>query len=266
MEEEISTEVAAVEETQVEPAEEVSEEPVVEKIPEVVEKPPEPRRQTAQERIDEITKARREAEREREYWKRVALEKETTTPEPKVEAPLVPPRPTLDQYDTTTEYEDALFDWNDKRKEIVSRAEKQKVQYEEALNTFQQRAEAVRKEYDDFDEVVEAPVFSTVMRTALLHSDNGPLVAYHLGRPENKALADKIRSMPTEMQPYELGKLESQLLLAKQNKKVSAAPPPIKPVGMGGSPAIDESTMSDDEWFKLERQRTKDKLKQKYGG
>ena len=115
--------------------------------------------------------------------------------------------------------------------------------------------------------MIEAPVFSPVMRAALLKSENGPEVAYFLGLPENRDTAEKIRSLPIEMQPYELGKLATKLELAKQTKKVPSAPPPIKPVGMtGGGTGVDPSKMTTEEWMEWDKQKRLEKLKQRYGG
>lgn len=252
MEEEkaVSTEVAeeAVEQPEVkEPAEEV-------KAEEVVEKP----KKTAKERIDELTRKRRDAEREAEYWRKKALE---TTPPPKVEAPA-PARPKLEQFETTEAYEDALLAWNDKRKEIETQTEKQKREEAEVFQTFQERAKKVREEFDDFDEVVEQPIFSQHMREALLYSENGPSVAYHLGT--NPGEAARIRNLPPTLQLLELGKLETKLLLAKQTKKVTSAPAPPTPVGMaGGAKEKDPSEMSITEWMEWDRKQSLEKAKLK---
>ncbi len=260
---EVPAEVAEVQEEA--PAEEAIDETVAEAPAEVT--PPPPRKKTAQERIDEITRARREAEREREFWKNEALKgREEKPPEPSRPS-LGPSRPTLDQFETTVAYEDALLNWHERKKEVETQVTRQQVAHDESLRTFNQRSRKLREENEDFDEVIEAPVFSPVMRLALLNSENGPAVAYHLGRPENRDEADRIRRLPIEMQPYELGKLETKLLLIKQTKKVSGAPPPIKPVGMaGGSPEVDTSKMTTAEWMEWDKQRTMEKLKGKYGG
>ena len=265
------TPAEVAEEIQVEtPAEEVlpkTDELVVEEPSGETEIIPEPRKQSAQARIDEITRARREEEREKEYWKKIALGKkqeempaETTQPT----SPSIPPRPTLDTFDTTEEYEDALLTWHENKKEIVSRAARQQESHEEALRSFNERSKKMRDEYEDFDEIIEAPVFSPVMRAALLHSENGPAVAYYLGLPENRILAEKIRRLPIEVQPYELGKLETQLLIAKKTKKVPGAPTPITPVGMAGGGEKDLSEIKDEaEWFARYREQKLKKLQSK---
>jgi len=268
MEEEqaVSTEVA--EETGAEaPAEETTEqEQTAEATEEAI---PQPKKKTAQERISEITKARREAEREAEHWRQIALARERgeQPPEPPRQTPSIyPPRPTLDQFETTVAYEDALFAWNDNKRAIEARVVRQKQEADTALMDFNRRAEKLRAEHEDFDEVVEAEVFSPVMRQALLRTESGPELAYHLGLPENRAEADRIRSLPLELQPYELGKLETRIQLAKQTRKVPGAPAPIKPVGMTGGAGKDPSKMSTAEWMAWDKQRTLDKLKAKQGG
>jgi hypothetical protein len=231
------------------------------------EPPPAPKKKTAQERIDEITRARREAEREREYWKQVALTKERETkPEPPQMPSIFPPRPALEQFETTAQYEDALLTWHENKKTTMARVVQQREEADTALTSFNERADKLRAEHEDFDAVIETPVFSPVMRNTLLRSENGPEVAYYLGLPQNKPDADRIRSLPLEMQAYELGKLETKLQLAKQTKKVPSAPAPIKPVGMTGAPEKDPSKMSTEEWMKWDRERTIAKIKAKYGG
>jgi len=91
-------------------------------------------------------------------------------------------------------------------------------------------------------------------------------VSYYLGRPENRAITDRIRSLSPQEQVYELGKLEAQLIIAQKTKKTTTAPEPIKPVGITGKMDVDESKLSDDEWFALEEKRRLEKLKKKYGG
>jgi hypothetical protein len=259
-----------MEETQVVPTEEVAQvveetkeetktEEVVETKAEEVVEPPKPKK-SAQERIDELTRKRRDAERDAEYWKAKALQKE-----PVPEAPVatsIPKRPTLDQFENTEQYEDALFEWRDKKRDIETRSAKQAEEFNRDLRTFNENARKLREEHEDFDDVIEQPVFSPDMRKALLKSENGPVVAYHLGRPENRDLAERILALPVESQLYEIGKLESKLLLAQSTKKVTSAPPPIKPVGMGGGGEEQEPT--GDAWYERERQRELERIKNRY--
>lgn len=220
---------------------------------------PPPVKQTAQERINEITRKRREAEREVERLQKALADKE--------KAPVSSPdRPKIENFETQEAYEDALFNWRDSKKQNETLAEQRKREESEALAKYRANAEKVRSVYEDFDEVVEQPVFSPTMRDVLLNSDEGPMVSYFLGRPENQAITDKIRALPERLQVYELGKLEAKLLLAQKTKKPTGAPAPISPVGATGGHTIDESKLTDDEWFKLEKERQYEKIKKKYGG
>ena len=220
---------------------------------------PSPRETDGSERINEITRKRREAEREVERLKK-ELEVKSRVPAPPTD------RPKIENFETQEAYEDAVYEWRDRKRWQETLAEQKQREEAEALAKYRANAEKVRSVYEDFDEVVEQPIFSPTMREVLLNSDEGPMVSYFLGRPENQAITDKIRSMPERLQVYELGKLEAKLLLAQKTKKPTGAPAPISPVGATGGHTIDESKLSDDEWFKLEKQRELEKIKKKYGG
>lgn len=240
-------------------AQEVEEPKAEETEQEEVSQPP--RKKTAQERIDELTRKRRDAERDVEYWRNKALKEEPPKSEPAPQTSAS--RPTLDQFDTTEAYEDALFAWRDKKKELEAKEAERQQTVEKATRSFNDRAKELKKEYDDFDEVVEQPIFSEPMRLALLHSEHGPTVAYHLGTHVSEA--ERIRSLPLELQMVEIGRLETKLLLSKKVKKTTEAPPPISPVGMAGNSDTDPSKMSTAEWMEWDRNRERERLKKKYG-
>lgn len=235
------------------PAEEKPEEPkeeTVEETPEPEIQLPPPRKVTAQERINEITRKRREAEREVARLKKQLEEKQAQ--------PQSSNRPRLENFETQEAYEDAVADWKYDQREAVRKEER-------ALQEFKKKAAEFKKEYEDFDEVVEQPVYSRVMQEVIFKSDNGVMLAYYLGRPENREVADRINELSEIDQVYEMGKLEAKLLLAKKIKKTTTAPEPIKPVGTKGSAVVDDSNLSDDEWFKREQQREMEKAKKKLG-
>lgn len=235
-------------------------------------------KKTAQERINELTKLRRKAEREREYWRNVALDKSnsveqggnknTSAVTAKVEEiPNVPPRPSIENFETTEAYEEALVDWRLDIREARRKADITKAERKSAYDKFQREADKIREEYDDFDEVVERPVFTSHMRDAILASNIGPMLAYHLGRPENQQLAETIGRLSPAAQILEIGKIEANLTLAQKKRKPTGAPPPINPVGGSGANAItDESKLSDDEWFKLQQKKRLDALTRRYSG
>lgn len=264
--EEVSTEVAeSTEEVAVQPEQETE---VKEETTEAVEPGiaiPPPKKQTAQERINEVTRLRREAEREAEYWRKIALEKEAKPEIPKVEP--TDGRPTIDNFQTAEEYEDALIAWHESKRSEKIQKERQQEEEAQLVSQFKEKAAKVREVYEDFDEVVNQPVFSPHMRDALLRSENGAEVSYFLARPENAAIREKIKSYPPSIQVYELGKLEAKMELAKKTKTVTKATAPIDPIDTtGGGGVVDESKLSDDEWFKRRQQLKREEVKKKYGG
>ena len=216
-----------------------------------------PPKKSVQARIDELTFKRREAEREAEYWRKKASEKEP--PKPSNEG-----RPRQENYETVEDYEDALFDWRDKKREAEAILTNQQKQMQVSISKFRKNAAELKKVHADFDEVVESPVFTDPMKKVLFDIDNGPLVAYHIAK--NRDVAKRIQSLPPEMQVYEIGRLETQLLLAQKAKKTTTAPEPITPVGSTGAPEIEPSKMSTEEWMEYEKNRELEKLKAKLGG
>lgn len=258
------TEVAVEEEVEeLEPVEEEpgeSEEPAgeePEQSPEPVEAKP-TQKKTAQERINEITRKRREAEREAEYWRQKALEKETE------EQPKIPNgRPLQSNFDTVEEYEDALIEWHDQRKaDKIKVAEEAKAR-NEMVKKFNDSAKEMRAAHDDFDEVIEAPIFTDTMRKTIFAMDTGPMVAYHLG--SNPDIADTIKTLSPERQIYEIYKLETSLKLAQKKKTTTSAPEPITPVGDTGGMEISPDKMSIDEWMAWDKKRQLEKIKHRIG-
>jgi hypothetical protein len=247
------------------PPDEGAEEAQAEQPAEQDDQPSKPK-QTAQERINEITRLRREAEREAEYWKSQAMK--TTKPEPQEKPAVTPPtdlpqRPTIDQFETNEQYEDALFEWRDNINQINAAKARRQEEFQSALDQFNAKAHAMRKQHPDFDRVVENPVFTEPMRIAVLNSEIGPEIAYHLGLPENQETADRIRNLSPERQIYEVGKLETKLEIAKQTKKATAAPEPIEPVGMsGGGADVDPSKMTTEQWMEWDKKRRLERIKQ----
>jgi hypothetical protein len=228
------------------------------------EEPAKPRKKTAEERINELTRLRREAEREAEYWRNKAVQPPTPAP-PTMQADLS--RPKLENFETVESYEDALLAWHSYRNTARNEAEKRRQVQVESVKTFNEKADVLRKKHEDFDEAIAAPVFTPTMRAVLLNSEQGPSVAYYLGKPENAKIAGRIASLPPELQPYEIGKLETQLALAQKTRRVPGAPSPINPIGATGEASrIDESKLSDDDWYRLEQKRKIEKLKKSRGG
>lgn len=187
---------------------------------------PKPKK-TAQERIDEVTRARREAEREAEYWKAKALQSAQTQPAPAAQQqPQEGGRPDPNDYEygvNDPAYIEDLTDW--KAEEAAHRVairarheERQRV----ALENYETRARALFPEgkpsgLTAFERIETLP---ELVLEIVGQSDIGPKIAAHLG--DNPADLARIARLPVVQQAIELGRLESRLAAPK----AKATPPP----------------------------------------
>lgn len=201
-----------------------------------------------QARIDELTRARREAERSAEYWKGLA----TQTAQPSAE---IAAKPTADQFDDYADYIEALTDWTVEQKtrdtatKAVANAETMHRQ-----SNWADRQATAKASIPDYDNVVgssDVPVRDHV-RDALLESERGPELAYHLAR--NPEFAAQLNNMSEVRATLELGRLESQLDQAPAPKPVSKAPAPITPLTTGATGRVNLATASMEDYI-AERKR-----------
>lgn len=216
-----------------------------------------------EKRFSELTKqreeARKEAQREREA--REALEarlkalEQSSQPQKASVEPEDEPQP--HQFSDAFEYAKALAEFkaeealrNRDRQEAERRAneERQKV-----LTEWAKRVEAAKAELPDFDDMVASSdvVVTDPVRDAILESDVGPQILYHLA--ENPEVAEKLATMSIPAALRQLGKLEAKLekTVEEQSEKPSKpvvkksnAPEPIKPL-RGRSVATDVPLDSD---------------------
>lgn len=241
-------------------------EPVVETKPDNT--PPEIKR--------EITKARnkqREAEARATAAEKAASDaaaaaqaatealKALSTPK-LVETATDEPRPSRDAFDHPDKYEAALTEWATKQGEraAAAKAETARVenerkaasdaneaQFRTAVEAYNAKRDAVLEEIPDYVEVAEAESVQITypMRDAILAADNGPHLAYHLGKNPDEAL--RISKLNPMQQVFEMGKLAASI--AKPAKvAVSKAPAPIVPLGSRSTAAeksADEMSMDE---------------------
>jgi len=239
-----------VEETvQPEPVREVMGEPAPEPEPEPV-KP----KQTAQERINELTRLRREAERKAESLEARLQEMErrpAPEPEPKPvpEAkPEGPPDPTTYDYgELDPRYITALVGYQTDqriaafRQEEEVKANRQQAEREQRAvqEKFAEKIDAGSKKHDDYYEKVVVGAekgewaLSPDLGKMLVESDVGDDIAYHLATHPDEALG-VYRQTPVEQARY-FGKLEAKFSAdqsaapGKTEAKPPKAPPPVMP-------------------------------------
>jgi hypothetical protein len=211
----------------------------------------------AQKRIDELTRNRREAERDRDYWREQAMKKE---PEKPVET-VVEPVKTLADFDYDEgKYQEHLF--SKARAEAVDEAKKV-LKEEQSQQTTSRKVTEFRgkeadfsKSVDDYHDVVTNPSLSISqpMADVAMEMENGPEVLYYLGK--NPALADEIAHLSPLSAARELGRIEAKLSTKESGEKVSKAPAPAPKIA-----AVEASTklnpskgesdkMTDADWMK----------------
>lgn len=188
-----------------------------------------------QPRIDELTRARREAEREAAYWRQVATQGQA---QPSAQA--APQKPTPDQFDDYGAYVEALTDWKAEQA-VAKRMELDSTRKvaETRAQTFAERQAQARTTMPDYDEVVggsNTPIADHVGE-AMLESELGPQLAYHFAK--NPDVLMRLNGMSPVAAAREMGRLEATLgtkaaAPAAPSKKLSATPPPAGTLGSQG--------------------------------
>lgn len=199
-------------------------------------------------RFSEITKqreaAKAEAQQEREA--RLALEarlKELETkanPQP-AQAPAneLGPEPLPDQFSDMFEYAKALAEYTADRR--LMERDQQEVQRKAAaeqelkFKAWAERLDKAKTELPDFDEMVQSSEVSVSdpVRDAIMESDVGPKILYHLA--ENPEFATKLNGLSVISALREIGKLEARL--EKPASGTERAPTGTTVVGKSRAPA-----------------------------
>ena len=217
-----------------------------------------------EKRFSELTKqreeARKEAQREREAREALearlsALEQSKQPQQASVE-PEDEPQP--HQFSDAFEYAKALAEYtaeqalkNRDKQEAERKAaeERQKV-----MDAWAQKVETAKADLPDFDDMIASSdvVVTDAVRDAILESDVGPQLLYHLA--ENPEVVEKLSKASVSSALRQLGKLEAKLEKAEETQpekqpskpvaKKSNAPEPIKPL-RGTSVATDIPMDSD---------------------
>lgn len=223
-----------------------------------------PKGKSVQERMNEITAARREAERvaeerarEVEYWKGMAEGKKAPADGDKPKAAEgEDPEPDPENY----EYGEAdgrfIADharWN-ARDEFrkLREADAAQAQFAQLRSGHEARVADVAEKYPDYAEKVTASAqrgdwpCSQELAIGIMDSPVGPDVAYHLA--SNIDEAKRINALSTIDQARELGRLEAKFMNEPKEKTPEVKPPKAPPPpahqarGAGGKFEVDDDT------------------------
>ena len=206
-----------------------------------------------EKRFSEITKqreeAREEAKREREAREsleaKVAELERRGQPQQRVETLDEEPKP--EQFNDAFEYARALAEYSAeqalKNRDRVELEKKYQAEHDKLIEVWNDRLETTKKELPDYQDMIESSdvMVSDQVRDALLESDAGPRILYHLA--ENPDYAEKLSKMTVVSALREIGKLEAKFEKMETSDKTetkpvvrSKAPAPINPLkAMGGS-------------------------------
>ena len=197
--------------------------------------------------------------REQRKWEREQAQRVAET-----QTLRAPPVQSVDQFESTEAYAEALA--YQKAEQLLAQREAAK-QQSQVLESYHDKEEEARSKYDDFEQVAYNPKLpiTEAMAETIRSSDVGPELAYYLGT--NPKDADRISRLTPLAQAKEIGKIEAKLASDPPMKRTSSAPAPISPVTARstGSPAYDTTdprstkTMTDSQWIEAERARQRKK-------
>ncbi len=191
------------------------------------------------QRIDELTKARYDAERERDHWREQAM-RQSQPPEPQAPAAAqASDEPTLESCDfDQVEFQRKWYSWR--------RNEDKKVETAQArVKAFTEKESAFRAAHPDYDAVARNPALPITQQVAeiILETDDPPAIAYYLGQNPSEAAA--IAQMTPHQIGRAIGRIEAKLSAPPtasdvprqpEPKTVTRAPPPV--TTLSGAPTI----------------------------
>ena len=268
--EEAPTEAETVEETP--ESEPVAEEGESEHDQEPEGKATEERKQNPklEKRFSELTKARKQAEEnaakaqaEKEQLEaRLREYEDRQAPQPQVEESPIGKEPRADQFDDAFEYAKALAEWSAEKalydrdqQDLNRKAEEER---QKVLKTWSEKLQKAKPNLADFDEIVNSTqvVVSNEVRDAIIESDVGPEILYHLASLDSEE-AERFQALPMAKALREIGKLEARFekqeaaqeeaVRSKPVAQKSKAPAPLSPIKATGS-AMETPIGSDGEF------------------
>ena len=210
-------------------------------------------------RFSEITKqreeARKEAQTEREARQALEARLAVLEKQPAPQAPKVDEEPQPSQFNDAFEYAKALAEYTaDQRIGEMRRQDaeaKQAQERQKVIETWASKVQAAKASMPDFDDIVASSdvVVNDDIRDAILESDVGPQILYHLA--ENDDVAKRIAGLTPKQALREIGKLEARFEVKETKPEPtpitrSKAPAPINPL-RGSNPA-DVPLSANGEW------------------
>lgn len=234
------------------------------------EKKPEPN--PVQKRINEITRARREAEARAASLEKLVLTLAQGQQPGQQTSPQASPETQEEQPPKESDFQDyaafqraqllyearqtvrAEMHAANERAQAGTKQVEQARQQQESQQRTAKLVEAGRDKFEDFDDVVmgDHVRITPVMAEAITLDDAvGADVAYYLGKKPEEAA--RIAALPAARQVMEIGRLAERISSGANKNKITKAPPPAKPVSGRSRAVVDESKLSDEAWMQKRR-------------
>lgn len=222
---------------------------------EVEEKEPEPsdsspeKKDGVQKRIDELTKLRREQERETTYWKELAQQQQVA-PEP-----VEPGKSLADfEYDEGKYSEYLVKQAKADAAVEVDRKFKQEA-HAKAVSEFTGQEADFSKTVDDYHTVTRNNDLKITdhMVAAVQSSEEGPAILYYLGK--NPEVAERLSGMSPYAMAREIGKIEATKLVKQKAPSESKAPKPVPKLAPVESKVTQDPSKMSDAQFRKWRQK-----------
>jgi len=217
-------------------------EPEAENEAEVTDKPKQ--NPKLEKRFSELTKRAKQAEADKANLEARLQELESKQAPAPVQVDPVSEKPQASQFNDAFEYAEALAEWSAEKaleqRDIQEQQRKIDEQRNEVIKSWSQKLDKAKANLPDFDDMVASSNVQVrdEVRDAILESDVGPEILYHLA--SNDEYAEKFAAMPSGKALKELGKLEVQFERKEAPSEVksepvarSKAPAPIKPITAG---------------------------------
>jgi len=221
-------------------------------------------------RIDELTRNWRESQRQ--VTALTALIERLSSSPPKHEAPVDTEKKLGDFGYDESKYRTYLTEQASRSAIEAARKEAQtwRTEQETAAKraAFDARAAKFSGEVEDFHEVftAETPV-SQAMAEAMMDTDEGPAIAYYLGK--NPDIARKLYGLSAVQAGKEIARIEDRIVAERKKaaeKKVSQAPEPAPQIDGSGSTVLSvkasepgSDKLTDAEWVKLREKEVRRK-------
>ena len=196
-----------------------------------------------EKRFSELTKRAKQAEADKANLEARLQELESKQAPAPVQVDPVSEKPQASQFNDAFEYAEALAEWSAEKaleqRDIQEQQRKVEEQRNEVIKSWSQKLEKAKANLPDFDDMVASSNVQVrdEVRDAILESDVGPEILYHLA--SNDEYAEQFAAMPSGKALKELGKLEVQFERKEAQPEKSEpvarskAPAPIKPLTAG---------------------------------